>query len=241
MMISNANQRYKIMGVIPARGGSKGIPRKALQMLGNMPLIAYTIKDALAIEGVTKVFVNTDDPEIQTVSIEYGAEVPFLRPRELAQDDSSLEDAHRHALDWYRENQGFVPGVEIIMSPTHPFRRTNLVNTALLKGLEDPEIFNLGSIAPAQANLDNYWVKENGRMHRFSIPGNESKYRGPFYQSAFSFNIVFSGRSHLTNRRLPIVLNHIESIDIDEPKDLELARVVLLKGLYPFDAEYGNH
>lgn len=234
-MSSNEAHRFNMIAVVPARGGSKGIPRKALQMLGDLPLIAYTIRDALSIYGVTKVFVSTDDPEIRAVSLEYGAEVPFLRPRELAQDDSRLEHAHRHALDWYRDHEGFVPDIEIVMSPTHPFRSQNLINSALKRGLDTPEIFNIGSISLANVMVDNYWIRTKEKMRRFQIPTNGKPTSTALYQSAFSFNIVFACRAHLPNRRIPIILNDIESIDIDEPKDLEIARIVISEGLYPFD------
>jgi len=226
------------MAFIPARGGSKGVPRKALRMVGDRPLIAYTIRDALAIEGVTKVFVSTDDPEIRNVSLETGAEVPFLRPAALARDDSMLEDAVRYSYDWYRENQGFVPDIQIIMSPTHPFRRKKLINNALNRGLKDPQIFNLGTVAPAEVSIQNYWAKSQQGMKHFEIKLDRPKPLAAFYQSAFSFNIVFNCRPNLQNRRIPIVLNEIESIDIDEPKDLELARAVIAEGLYPFNESH---
>lgn len=235
MMVANPVKEYNTIAVIPARGGSKGIPRKALQMLGDMPLIAYTIRDALSIQGVTKVFVNTNDPEIQAVSIEHGAEVPFLRPRELAQDDSQLGDAHKYSLDWYRINEGFIPDIEIIMSPTHPFRRRNLINNALKRGFDNSEIVNLGSISPEKVMLDNYWIKRNGKTQRFQFSVNGKPTTIVLYQSAFSFNIVFKRRLHFPVRRIPIILNEIESIDIDEPEDLEIARRVLAEGLYPFE------
>ena len=235
MMALENHHKLKTLVFIPARGGSKGVPRKALSLLGAMPLIAYTIRDALAIEGVTKVFVSTDDPEIQAASIQYGAEVPFLRPEHLAQDDSNLSDAVTYSYDWYRENEGFADDIFIAMSPTHPFRRPNRVNDALKLRLRNPEIFNVGSISPATVFLDNCWIKENGSIKRFHGPSKAGHVPEKLYQSAFSFNIVFDCRAHLPNRRIPVVLNEIESIDIDDPQDLELARMVVDEGLYPFD------
>lgn len=223
------------MVLIPARGGSKGVLRKALRMLGDMPLIAYTIKDALRIPGVDKVFVSTDDPEIREVSVGWGAEVPFLRPLELAQDDSRIEDARSYSLAWYLENECFVPDIEIIMSPTHPFRRRNLVGDALSMGIDDKMIFNIGSIAPANINILNYRdAKEEGNGRLFSGGQLEKFSSVPLYQSAFSFNIVFNNRANLLNRRVPVILNEIEAIDIDQPLDLELARQVVKEGFYPF-------
>lgn len=227
----------RILVEIPARGGSKGVPRKALQPLGGMPLIAYTIRDALRIWGHrTRIVVNTDDAEIRETALTYGAEAPFLRPPEFATDQARLEDAHRFALDWYRRNEGFFPDVEIVMSPTHPFRRKNLINEALAVGLRTPSIFNLGSLAPARVRPDNLWVESNGRIQPFDFPLNGPGGSTPCYQSAFSFNIVFSYRKSVEKKRIPVILNALESIDIDEPKDLQLARAVVAKGLYPLEA-----
>lgn len=224
-----------ILVEIPARGGSKGVPRKALRRLGEIPLIAYTVRDALNIPGVTKVFVSTDDPEIRAVSIEYGAEVPFLRPAELAQDDSRLEDVRVHDLKWYEENEGFTPDIEIIMSPTHPFRRPNLIGDALQGGLRDSSVFNIGSLSPAHANLGNYWRVSGGKVVPFPMPSDPLDADCELYQSAFSFNIVFNYRRDVLHRRRPVILNEIESIDIDVPSDLEIARLVIEEGLYPFN------
>jgi CMP-N-acetylneuraminic acid synthetase len=237
VMLLPSNDEYKIIAFIPARGGSKGVPKKALRRLGDLPLIAYTIRDALSVVGITKVFVSTDDPEIRDVSIHYGAEVPFLRPPELAQDASDLGDAISYSMDWYRNHQEFVPQIFIIMSPTHPFRRPNLINTALNLGLANPRIFNIGSLARARVMIDNYWTKRDGRVDRFQLPINGKLEQSAFYQSAFSFNIVFEFRADLPNRRVPCILNEIESIDIDEPNDLELARMVIQEGLYPFNEQ----
>jgi N-acylneuraminate cytidylyltransferase len=227
-------ENHRIFIEIPARGGSKGLHRKALQMLGEYPLIAYTIRDAHLIPGDTKIFVNTDDAEIGSVSISHAAEVPFLRPEELARDNSNLSDAHKYALAWYQYNEGYVPDIEIVMSPTHPFRRKSLIKNALKIGFENPDIFNIGSISPVKVINSNFWIKKDGNMRRFQITNSYKSRLGTFYQSAFSFNIVFSYRSNLPDRRVPIVLNEIESIDIDEPIDIEIARMVISKGLYPF-------
>ncbi|MFH1673071.1 MAG: hypothetical protein ABIF87_06570 [Pseudomonadota bacterium] len=224
-----------ILAEIPARGGSKGVPRKALQKIGDIPLIAYTIRDALTIKGITKVIVNTDDPMIRDVSIQYGAEVPFLRPAKLAGDNSDIGHTIVYSRQWLQKHEGFKPDVYIIMSPTNPFRRKNIINDSLQKALADESIFNVGSVAPANIMVDNYWIKRNGKMQRFKIPLNGKPTSTILYQSAFSFNIVFDCRTNLPNRRIAVILNEIESIDIDEPEDLEIARMVIKEGLYPFD------
>ncbi len=220
---------------IPARGGSKGVPRKALRALGGKPVIAWTIEHALSIQNVTKVFVNTDDADIRDISIACGAEVPFLRPLELAGDDSPLYDAVKYSHDWYLKNEAFVQDIFVLMSPTYPFRRYNLINDALEKCFEEPDIFNLSSVAPAKASLDNYRIKNNGMTESFEYPVQPGSKTDVFYQSAMSFNIVFNNRPACQNCRMPFFLNEIESIDIDEQKDFELAQLVIEEGLFPFE------
>ena len=93
------------LALIPARGGSKSIPRKNIRLLGKHPLIAYSISAALAAQRVERVIVSTDDPEIAEIAREYGAEVPFLRPPGIAEDDTPDFPVFIHALTWLAENE----------------------------------------------------------------------------------------------------------------------------------------
>ena len=221
---------------IPARGGSKGVPRKALQNLGGKPLIAYTIESALGIPGVDKVVVNTDDPEIQAVAVEYGAEAPFLRPKELAQDDSDLLDAYLYQCDWYSKHEGFVHDLHVGMSPTNPFRRKNLIGDALVRASEDDEIFNVRSVIPVRTGAYNFWIKDNQTVRRYDGCSSIDPVPDLVYENSFSFNLVIDSRNHLADKRItPCAINDIESIDIDELIDLEMARIVVSEGWYPFN------
>lgn len=92
-----------MIALIPARGGSKGLPGKNIKSLCGKPLIAYTIQAALNASGINQVVVTTDSEEIAEISRQYGAEVPFLRPKELAEDTSSAVDVYLHAIDFYRK------------------------------------------------------------------------------------------------------------------------------------------
>mgnify|MGYP000846022064 FL=1 len=97
-------KKPEVLAIIPARGGSKGIPRKNIKSFAGFPLIAYSILAALRAESVTRVIVSTDDDEIACVARDWGADVPFMRPAELAQDKTTDYPVIRHALDWLREN-----------------------------------------------------------------------------------------------------------------------------------------
>ena len=105
-----------------ARGGSKGLPGKNIRPLGGKPLIAWSIEHALAINRIDRVIVSTDSDEIATISKQYGAEVPFIRPSELAQDDSAEWLVWRHALDFLKESTGKMPEVLVSVPATAPLR-----------------------------------------------------------------------------------------------------------------------
>jgi CMP-N,N'-diacetyllegionaminic acid synthase len=121
----------RVLALIPARGGSKGIPRKNVMKLAGKPLISYSILQAKASRRINRVVVSTEDAEIAQVAREWGAEVPFTRPTEYAQDYSPDIDVFRHALVWLRENDDYVPDLIVHLRPTGPARRVELVDQAI--------------------------------------------------------------------------------------------------------------
>ncbi len=223
-----------ILAFIPARGGSKGVPGKALQDLGGQSLISYTIRDAQRIRGHVRVFVSTDDAKIRAESLVHGADVPFLRPEHLAQDDSRLEDALQFSLDRLKEEDSYEPDILIVMSPTYPFRKPDRINDALNLGYENTSLFNIGSVASAQADIGNMFETVDSGLKRIDcdLPFDSGCER--LVQSSLSFNIVFQHRHMESRERVPIVLEGIETIDIDEPIDMLMARQAIREGLYPF-------
>lgn len=120
----------RVLGLIPARGGSKGVPRKNLKPLNGQSLIAYTIKAALASAALSKVVVSTDDEEIATESKKQGAEVPFIRPAHLAEDASPTIDTVVHALNYFREKGEQFDAV-CLLQPTVPFRASESIDKSI--------------------------------------------------------------------------------------------------------------
>lgn len=110
------------VGFIFARGGSKGVPGKNIRPLGGKPLIAWSIEQALAVRRIERVVVSTDSPEIADVARAFGAEVPFMRPSHLAQDDSPEWLAWRHALEYLRNQEGALPDTMVSIPTTAPLR-----------------------------------------------------------------------------------------------------------------------
>ncbi len=109
------------LAIIPARAGSKGILKKNIRVIAGLPLIAWSIRQALAVPSISHVIVSTDSDEIAGIAREYGAEVPFLRPASLAQDETPTEPVLAHALEWY-EARGVSPRAVILLQPTSPLR-----------------------------------------------------------------------------------------------------------------------
>ncbi len=120
-----------IVGIISARGGSKGIPRKNVLPVAGKPLIAWTIAAALGSRKLSRLLISTDDSEISEVARAHGAEVPFLRPAELARDESPVIDAVEHALRWVEKENGEMPEYVLLLQPTSPLRTTVDIDGAI--------------------------------------------------------------------------------------------------------------
>lgn len=120
----------KILGIITARGGSKGVPGKNIKLLGGKPLIAYTIEAARKSGVFDRIILTTDDPKIAEVAKRFGCEVPFMRPKELAADDTQHLPVLRHAISWLKDNEGYYPDYAMTLHPTSPFRRSEHIRLA---------------------------------------------------------------------------------------------------------------
>ena len=157
----------EILALIPARGGSKGIPRKNIRIFAGYPLIAWSIAAARAAASVTRVIVSTDDEEIASVAREYGAETPFLRPSELAQDQTTDLPVFEHALDWLAANENYQPEIAVQLRPTSPIRPKDCVDSAVKILLEHADADCVRGVVPAGQNPHKMW--------RFSGEGQPMK------------------------------------------------------------------
>ena len=120
----------KILAIIPARGGSKGLPGKNIKKLAGKPLIAWTIDQAKKSKYIDKLIVSTDSKEIAEISKKYGAEIPFLRSKKLAQDNSSIYDVIFDAINWFKKNNIDFDLI-ILLEPTSPLRENNDIDNAV--------------------------------------------------------------------------------------------------------------
>ena len=151
-----ARQSGVAVGIIPARGGSKAVPRKNLRCLGGLPLIAHSIISAKRALGLDRVLVSTDDGEIADVARSYGAEVPFLRPAELAADDTPDLPVFQHALGWLSEHEGYQPEFVIHLRPTQPFRPPTLIDE-VVHLLRSRDVDCVKSLVPVAQHPHKMW------------------------------------------------------------------------------------
>lgn len=157
-----------ILGIITARGGSKGILRKNIKELAGKPLIAYTIEAAKGSGVFSRIVLSTDDDEIAEVGRKYGAEVPFMRPTELAKDTTPTLPVLIHAVEWLKGNENFYPDYTVILQPTAPLRQARHLNEALdllIKSGADSVV----SVCEVPGDFNPHWQLEIDRESRLRI------------------------------------------------------------------------
>ena len=178
--MSLPDPRHEILALIPARGGSKGIPRKNLIPIAGKPLIAYSIEQALQSRWITRVIVSTDDEEIASVSRSFGAETPFLRPAEYAQDLSIDLEVFQHALSWLRDQEGYTCDLVVHLRPTGPVRRVDVIDQAIQEMLNHPEADALRSVSVPPLTPYKMWRISDGTLQPLlSVPGLAEPYCMP--------------------------------------------------------------
>ncbi|HVN56295.1 MAG TPA: HAD hydrolase family protein [Anaerolineaceae bacterium] len=224
-----------VLAVIPARGGSKGIPRKNLRGFLGHPLIAYSIAAARQAQSVTRVIVSTDDEEISAVAREYGAETPFLRPAEFAQDQTTDLPVFVHALTWLQEHEGYCPEIVVQLRPTSPVRPRDLVDRAVALLRENPEADSVRGVVPAGQNPYKMWLIEDRVMRPLlSVEGIAEPYNAPrqnlppvYWQTghidAIRPRTILEQGSMSGTVILPLMIDPRYTVDIDKLADLERA------------------
>lgn len=222
----------KVLGLIPARGGSKGIPRKNISPLGGSPLIAWTIKAALDSRYLDRTVVSTEDDEIAQVALTQGAEVPFLRPTDLAGDTASTVDVALHALSAMKA-LGFQPGILVLLQPTSPFRSAATIDRGIELLEEHSEMPAVVGVRPvteppwwmktidARGVLEDFLPSPYGSTRRQDCPHLFIP-NGAIY--AIRVCALLKTLSFCPQGSMALEMSPQESIDIDEQEDLDRAR-----------------
>lgn len=223
-----------ILGLITARGGSKGVPGKNLAPIGGRPLIAWTIDAARACTSITRLVVSTDDPIVANASRSAGAEVPFMRPAALAADDSPHVDAVLHALDWLATSAQLKPDWLVLLQPTSPFRTGHDIDAAVQLALDR----HVDAVVSVTESHDHPYLARRMDVQRALVPFIEHDIAYPRRQAlpkAWALNgavFVYRVATMLRDRRFPAsgVIGYEmpseRSLQIDTPWDLKLARLI---------------
>jgi CMP-N,N'-diacetyllegionaminic acid synthase len=153
----------RMIAIIPARSGSKGVPGKNINPLGQFPLIAYSIAAAKMTPGVDRVIVSTDSAEYAAIANRYGAETPFLRPAEISGDKSTDLDLFIHAVNWFRDHEKAEPDYMMHLRPTTPLRDPAVMQKAIEQFFASPQASSLRSGHAAQESPFKWFLRdENG-------------------------------------------------------------------------------
>lgn len=235
------NQAAQVLAIVPARGGSKGIPGKNIKRLGGFPLIAYSIAAGLQAHSVNRVLVSTDDENIARVAREWGAEVPFLRPAELAQDNTTDWPVFDHALRWLEENEGYQPEIVVQLRPTSPFRRVSHIDDAVGLLRENAQADAVRTVCLPRENPFKMWLDDDGWMQPLMKGYGEEPYNQPrqelpvaWWQTgsvdACRARTIRELRSMTGRRILPLKMSATDVIDMDSPADWEMAETLLASG-----------
>ncbi len=159
--MSNPN----VIGIIPARGGSKGVPGKNIRDVGGFPMIAYSIIASLNSRNIERTIVSTDSEEIAEIAIKYGAEVPFLRPEEFARDDSKDIEFFKHAINWFKQNENYIPEYWVQLRPTTPLREPKLIDKSIDLIKKHSDATSLVSVHEFPENPGKMFGMQDGYLH----------------------------------------------------------------------------
>ncbi len=220
-----------LIGLIPARGGSKGVPGKNIKPLGGKPLICWTIEAALESRRLDRVFVSTDSAQIAAVAREAGAEVPFMRPTELAQDRTSDGPVIRHLLDWLMATEGIQASALVYLRPTTPFKTPGIIDKCVDTLESNVEYSGVRTITRVEGVHHPYWTHRlvDGRLAPFIDGLDESRCIGrqslpPCYRvngvvDVLRPNIIAKDPMLYGSRIGTIEVDESVSVDIDTPFD----------------------
>lgn len=230
----------KILALIPARGGSKGIPKKNIKLLGNKPLIVWSIEVGKKSRLIDRVIVSTDSEEIAEVAKQAGAEVPFLRLAQLAQDLTPDMPVFEHALCWLQDHDHFTPGFIVHLRPTGPLRTAEEIDEAIEMLEADPDADSVRSVEEPPKPPFKMWQPEGKYIKPFAeFHGMKDFHTMPrqilpkVYQTTADIGImrlatVLEKKSVIGDRVIPYFLKR-PTIDIDHPIDFEIAEMLLRK------------
>ena len=234
--------KKNIIAIIPARSGSKGIPKKNIIDFGGFPLIAYSIVAANLSMSIGRVIVSTDSKEIADIALKYGAEVPFLRPKEYSSDNSLDIEFIKHALNWLKENENFEPEYIVHLRPTTPLRNEKLIDEAVEKIIKNKEATSLRSAHELRESPHKFFeiregffeglFPEDSKVDSQNLP--RQKFKPAYHPNGYVDVLKIKTINELNvihgNKILPFITPFI--VELDSIEDLEYMKFDLQRGNY---------
>lgn len=229
------------MAFIPARGGSKGIPRKNLALLNGIPLIQYTIDAAKKSKYITDIFLSSDDIEIIEVAKTFGLEVPYVRPPELATDQTSMADSLIHALNWLKENTCSLPDLVLLLQPTSPLRTSRHIDEAIRLFIEKDSSSLISVHKMVEHPYECLKVKK-GEWEFLAKSPDRAERRQDYTEEFYYINgaIYLVKTSFFMEKKLFVVegktllylMDSYDGVDIDDSSALKKAEIYMkIKGI----------
>lgn len=227
----------KILAIIPARSGSKSVPNKNIRLINNKPMLAYSIEHAKNSKYINKIILSTDSIEYQKIGQKYGAETPFLRPKEYATDTSLDIDVFYHALTYLKENENYIPDIVVHLRPTYPIRNTNDIDNMIEIALNNSNIDSVRSLAEAKEIPFKMWTMKESREIEPICKTIPECYNMPrqelpkvFYQNAcidvIKADVILKQKSMTGKNIYGYVMQN--NFDIDTEEEFKIAENYLL-------------
>lgn len=224
----------QILAIIPARGGSKGIPNKNIRNFCGKPLIGYSIEQAKDSQQINRVIVSTDSQQIADIAIEHGAEIPFLRPQKLATDTSQIVDAVTHLLTFLKEEESYIPEIIVLLQPTSPLRTA--------KDIDETISLLLSADADAGVTVsqtENLLFTKDSKDYIKVVPGTEVFTSSANRQElpdtyllngsmvyAIRTDVFLKEKTFLPKKVVGHVIERWRYVDLDEPQDFILGELI---------------
>ncbi|MRH41220.1 acylneuraminate cytidylyltransferase family protein [Aquibacillus halophilus] len=225
-----------MIAIIPARGGSKGLPRKNVKLLNGKPLIYYTIMAARESKYIDRIILSTDDKEIAEIGKKYGAEVPFLRPQNLAGDNAKARDVYLYTIEKLNKHSESSIDNFIVLQPTSPLRSTDDINKAV-ETYYEKGADSVISVTEAEHPPDWYKkINQQGILVDYLIENSKNNLNRQEFEKTYipngaifilKYSILKEQTSYYTDRTYPYVMKKEFSVDIDTIIDFKIAEILL--------------
>ena len=227
-----------MLAIVPARGGSKGIKRKNLVSINGKSLVGLSVRHALMSKLITRTIISSDDDEIIAEAVKYGAEAPFIRPKELAEDHVLDLPVFEHALNFLKEKENYIPKIVVHLRPTAPYRKPEWIDEAIKLLLDHADADSVRSVSEPEKHpyrifrIDKRGFLDPIMKHEHPVPYLLRRQDLPkmyYYNCVIDITkpeTIFQKHSMTGDKILPYIMNPEDVIDIDNLSDLKIAEIL---------------